>query len=342
MRRDFLLAPLTRPRSRDGLTLYAASSDGTVAVFDFDPDELEGIAPYSAQSQYLQKFGFVPPPVPEGFSHGTNYGDEITRTASHFTPPPSPTRRATSQSTQSGFGTTVVNGGEHINRLVAKKSTKKRVQPLLMSSIPSAAAAPPIRELPLPELRPPASKHRLASPSVSPIPSMRGFDADVEMGGPMEMEVLIDSLEQTPETSRGKRKSSVLDDEPLVKPRTLGGGVPRDNTAVREIASAGERWPATRLLHAADVLPAPPILTFLSAKVDGSEDVLEARNSEGDGPTEVLFASGKQTQWLDYLPSPAVCLTASPSFCAVAMQDGSVSAYSHTGRRYVYALLTPL
>jgi protein HIRA/HIR1 len=229
---------------------------------------------------------------------------------------------------------TTVNGSEHINRLVAKKSTKKRVQPLLMSSIPSAATAPPGRELPPTELRPPASKPRPASPSVSPVTSMRGFDADIEM----DMEVPIDSLEQSPEIGRGKRKASVLDDELPVKPRTLGGGLPRESVAVREIASAGERWEAPRLLHAADVLPSPPILTFLSAKVDGGEDVLEARNSEGDGPTEVSFVSSKQTQWLDYLPSPVVGLTASSSFCAIAMQDGSVSVYSHTGRRYAIVL----
>lgn len=323
--RDLFSAPLTHHRSRDGLTLYAASSDGTVAVFDFDAEELEGIAPFTAQRQYLQKFGFVSPPVPDGYSHGTKYGDEEVPSTSRITPPPSPTPRATSQSTQSGFGTTVVNGGEYINKLVAKKSTKKRVQPLSMSSIPSAATVPPVRE-------PPTSKPKPASPSVSPVPSMRGFDADIEMGGPMDMEVPIDSLDQTPEMGRGKRKASVFDDEPPVKPRTLGGGLPRESVAAREIASAGERWEVPRLLHA-DVLPSPRILTFLSVKVDGSEDVLEARNSEGDGPMEVLFVSGKQTQWLDYLPSPVVALTASPSFCAVAMQDGSVSVYSHTGRR---------
>ena len=311
-------------------------------MFDFDAEELEGIAPYSAQTQYLQKFGFVPPPVPEGYSHGTKYGHEDAPSTSRITPPPSPNPRAASQSTQSGFGMTVVNGAEHINHLVAKKSTKKRVRPLLMSSISSASTAQPARGLPPTELRPPASKPKHTSPSISPVTDTRGFDADIEMGGPMDMEVPIDSLEQSPEMGRGKRKASVLDDELPVKPRTLGGGLPRESVAVREIANAGERWEAPRLLHAADVLPSPPILTYMSAKVDGSEDMLEARNSEGDGPTEVLFVSSKQTQWLDYLPSPVVGLTASSSFCAVAMLDGSVSVYSHTGRRYVigsYSLL---
>ena len=56
-------------RSWDGLTLYAVSSDGTLAAFAFDQDEMEGIAPLSAQEQYLTKFGFVAPPLPVGYSH---------------------------------------------------------------------------------------------------------------------------------------------------------------------------------------------------------------------------------------------------------------------------------
>lgn len=53
------------------------------------------------------------------------------------------------------------------------------------------------------------------------------------------------------------------------------------------------------------------------------------------GTTDLAFISGKQTQWLDYLPSPALTLKATHSFCAVGMQDGSVNVYSHTGRKYV-------
>ena len=50
-------------------------------------------------------------------------------------------------------------------------------------------------------------------------------------------------------------------------------------------------------------------------------------------PTEVMGISRKQTMWLDYLPSPALLLQATPFYCAVAMVDGSVNVYTHTGRR---------
>ena len=48
-----------------------------------------------------------------------------------------------------------------------------------------------------------------------------------------------------------------------------------------------------------------------------------------------MLLSGKQTQWLDYLPSRVLAMTATSSFAAVAMQDGSVNVYTTTGRRSV-------
>ncbi|KAE9396447.1 WD40 repeat-like protein [Gymnopus androsaceus JB14] len=94
--------------SWDGMTLYAASSDGTIAVFDFEPDELEGIAPHSVQEQYLSKFGFTPPPLPEGYSHL----------------PPSHK----------------VAGFDHSTSRDEVRNNKKRVGLTKMSSVPSAAA----------------------------------------------------------------------------------------------------------------------------------------------------------------------------------------------------------
>ena len=51
------------------------------------------------------------------------------------------------------------------------------------------------------------------------------------------------------------------------------------------------------------------------------------------GLTEVAYVSGKQTQWLDYLPSPIITLAATSSFCAVGMIDSCLNVYSPTGRR---------
>jgi len=48
----------------------------------------------------------------------------------------------------------------------------------------------------------------------------------------------------------------------------------------------------------------------------------------------VAFVSGRQTEWLDYLPSPVLALKATTSYCAVGMEDGTVNVYSQNGRRY--------
>ncbi len=56
-------------------------------------------------------------------------------------------------------------------------------------------------------------------------------------------------------------------------------------------------------------------------------------------PSEVVYISGKQTQWLDYVSSPVVGLAATNTFCAAGLQDGSIHVYSPTGRRYVMLVL---
>jgi protein HIRA/HIR1 len=100
------------------------------------------------------------------------------------------------------------------------------------------------------------------------------------------MDVPIDSLDTSASVaSKGKRKASVLDmpeDRPS-KPRTLGGDRPRETIPVREITSTSLVSARPHLFEGAALLPVPPLLTFLSANVEGSDCVFEARNSDGDG-----------------------------------------------------------
>lgn len=115
-------------RSWDGLTLYAVSSDGTLAAFCFDSDELEGIAPHSIQQQYLQKFGFTLPPLPEGWSHTSL---QLPSPGNRITPPPSPNRSSHPPHGLNGFGAPSANiGHEVVNTLIAKRNTKRRTQSL--------------------------------------------------------------------------------------------------------------------------------------------------------------------------------------------------------------------
>ncbi|CAA7269311.1 unnamed protein product [Cyclocybe aegerita] len=356
--------------SWDGLTLYAASSDGTIAAFQFDSQELEGIASHVDQEQYLAKFGFTPPPLPEGYSHISN---QVLASMA-------PVQMQQGSDFDSGS-----NGPEKVNILVAKRAPKKR---LGLVSAPNSSAVPSARvsgPLPLPpapsshgpingvpiskraqfnqahEIKPPS--HAIPSPisttfSASfPPPSEQPFiDAPpdswsrhADLGQPMDMDIgpisAFDTATQNaPVSTKGKRKASMLGeaaDERNIKPRTLGGDRPIETHVPKAISSwAGGLVPPPResltpvwASGSRSVLPPLPLLTYLTSEVEGTGDFLEAKNIEEAGTTEVAFISGKSTEWLDYLPSPVLALKATTGFSAVAMQDGTVNVYSVTGRR---------
>ncbi|KAI0777359.1 WD40 repeat-like protein [Trametes elegans] len=362
----------------DGLTLYAVSSDGTMAVFSFDVTELEGIAPQSAQEQYLKRFGFVPPPLPDGFSHQVPVDFSKSRSTSRITPPPSP--RAQGQDFGSAAPATVRTGGEQVHTLVAKRKPKKRIQPTFTGSLSGAVPSSSVNGINSSKLppstvpsnslsgAPPRSFHDVPSSNTVPISvpstsalalsvsqpfgeSASGFGLGLNTGEttedfPMDLngEVRISSLDTTAQGAKGKRRAGdEVDDRIATKARTLGGDRVRETIPVRPIAvrSAAPLAIASLLNDPTGLggrLEPPQLVTYLKAAVEGSDDIFEGRNAEGDDPHEVIFVSGKQTQWLDYLPSPILALTATSTFCAVAMQDGSLNVYSHTGRRLMPAL----
>ncbi|KXN91799.1 Protein HIR1 [Leucoagaricus sp. SymC.cos] len=341
--------------SWDGLTLYAASSDGTIGVFNFDPEELEGIAPHSVQEQYLAKFGFKPPPVPEGYSHAS-------ASMSNSEAPAIP---------QNDFG---MNGGEEkINVLVAKKSNKnkKRVN-LASSSIPSASMVPSAsstttkpngtQNIPIHDFssgvqrvggvpsssRPGTSSSTFPSPAEQPFEpshiSRAGGDWNMDLDVNMMDSVSINSLDG-PGTQGQKGKSTAArgDEGKAIFVRNLGGNVHRGVGVVKPISTSvasggiggGGMWREGHDLG----LDVPQLVTYMSCEVEGSaNDILEVWNYESGAHTRITFASNKETQWLDYVPSPVLLAKATNVFCAVAMQDGTVNVYSLTGRRLLPTL----
>ncbi|CDO71197.1 hypothetical protein BN946_scf184845.g68 [Trametes cinnabarina] len=342
-------------------------------VFSFDATELEGIAPTSAQEQYLKRFGFVPPPLPDGFSHQIA-ADQAKAQASRITPPPSP--RAQTQEFGTPAPATVRNGGEQVHTLIAKRKPKKRIQPTFAGSLSgtvpsssvngiqsakpvstvhasgSAFAAPsrPFQDIPPSISAPGPSALQLSlSQPFGESTSSYGLGLNVgdstgEFGMDIDGEVQISSLETAAQSGKGKRRAGdEPDDRISVKPRTLGGDRVRENVPVRPITGRSAASIAIPALLSdgpglGGRLEAPQLVTYLKATVEGIEDILEGRNSESDEPNEVIYVSGKQTQWLDYLPSPILALAATSTFCAVVMQDGTVVVYSHTGRRLMPAL----
>lgn len=119
------------------------------------------------------------------------------------------------------------------------------------------------------------------------------------MDGHMDMDVPINSLDTSESISgaaKGKRRVATIDlteESKPGKPRTLGGDRPRDPVMVKKIGDGSVGGASTSRLWSERpemVLPIPPLLTFVSAKVEGSEDVFEGRNSEDDGMPFLAWA----------------------------------------------------
>lgn len=101
-----------------------------------------------------------------------------------------------------------------------------------------------------------------------------------------DMSVQINSLnDEEAVSTRGKRKiSDLIDDGRPVKARTLGGDQwRRERPAVREIVSGSNVGQSFAQSSTSVLLPAPPLLNFHAAKVDGVQDVLECLNKVDEG-----------------------------------------------------------
>ncbi|KAI5118027.1 hypothetical protein M0805_004892 [Coniferiporia weirii] len=269
--------------STDGLTLYAVSSDGTLAALAFDETELEGRASKDAQKQYLSKFGFVPPPIPNGYAHaigingaagsmnGVN-GNGVSRRGTS-TPP-------TAIAHQNGFGHgTPGMTGEQVTTLVARRAPRGRDRDrdrrrIQSTNVPFASASAPA---PLPvhtNLNPTAPPPISNSVSVSSARfgaglngSGMGMDMELDDDGDfgmvgMDMAVPISALD-----TRGRRgKGSDMQTHPIPvsvtgsgmfvddcgkppKARTLGGDRMRGTDAadkdIREIKREGIGMPTS-------------------------------------------------------------------------------------------------
>ena len=271
-----------------------------MGVFHFDPEEMEGICPLSAQKDYLKKFGYESPSLPVGFSHQ----DSPTDASELKVEIPS---RANSVGQPS-------NG---VNTLIAKRKAKKRA-PLLVTM---SAPIQPSKIQPLPaiasRLNPPSISvgitsysfddpadptkmpvDQLLSTSSSPTISAWNRNArhpsdhflgneDVEMhDAHSDMSVQISSLNDDEMFStRGKRKiSDLIDDGRPVKARTLGGDQGRrERPVVKEIVSGSNVSQNFAQSSNSVLLPTPPLLNFITAKVDGAQDVLECLNKVDEG-----------------------------------------------------------
>jgi protein HIRA/HIR1 len=221
-------------------------------------------------------FGFTPPLVPEGFSHVS------TRSPTQMTPPPLrplvqmdkcpqlwPPRQRASRQQMVG-----------VNILVAKRGNKKRAT---LSHAPSGAvngagssvSAPPSKRVQLTHHQ---DTQSFPSPSEQPFnaPDSWSRHADVS-------DAPIDSLDTTPPRTK-RRRAAIGDSLDDVKPPRVGmlGGDRRRQ--VIQVKRIGTVVPMPSMAaHRSMMLPVPPLLTYITSEVEGTDDVLEVENAEDVG-----------------------------------------------------------
>ncbi|KAJ7054390.1 histone transcription regulator 1 [Mycena amicta] len=278
--------------------------------------------PHSLQTEYLKKFGNHLPNIPAHHSHNAD--------AARLTPPPSPGSQSQSlppTMDQNGFGNTA-GGGERVNVLVAKRGGKKRVG---LTNMPITKPMTP--QHPLPQPPPPLSQslsssvsnaHGFGGPSLSGVsiskraqqmqqqqdraPSVFDIDADTWASS----DVRIDSLEEGWSQTEG---GSEWHGQRRVQASAHFGWGPETRNGPGERTSDGSQFESRQ--------PWKEVMNYSRPSTPESDE---------DVP-EIALLSGKQTQWLDYLPSPALAVCASSRFCAVALRDGQVLVYTLNGRR---------
>ena len=280
--------------------------------------ELEGIATHTDQEQYLAKFGFTLPPLPEGYSHVSKHEQANVAIAQ----------------SQQAVGFESSHAPEKVNILVAKKAPKDKKRATLMpntaSSVPTSritptAGHPPtttpmtngisgpkraqlnqIQEKPHSLVQTPTSKfsNSFPLPSEQPFVDSSEWSRRADLGQPMDLDVPIDAFDTSAQnvSSKGKRRVSSLDSstdiDVKIKPRTLGGDRPvevhvpkkistwtsapnsRVDAGPRASGSGGGNFP---------LLPTPSLLTYLKSEVEGSGDILEAKNIDTDGALCLRF-----------------------------------------------------
>lgn len=214
---------------------------------------MEGLSTRADQEQYLAKFGFVPPPLPEGYSH----------VSSNPKPTPMPP-------VANGFASGADNQGEKVNILVAKRAPKdkKRVQLVgNSSSIPSAGqhsssiSAPPTgpKRAQLTQINGHSTKPTPIAPSRTYSTSSFPPPEEQPFSDPMDIDIPIKKF--------GEKPAEV----PIVKSISTWGAA--------GVVPQQRIWTESSKPEA--ILPVPALVSYLTVNVDDSTtDTFEAKNTE--------------------------------------------------------------
>lgn len=274
--RNQSLIPTATCRSWDGLTLYACSSDGSIALFDFDESELEGIVPHSVQGEYLKKFGF------EGRNAEIRMEQQREKEAFEKAQLLQQQQQPTPITNGASTSPPNVPGQQQVT---ITKDGRRRIKPSLVGHLSSAGSTLLAQTATIPTAIPAAPTPMHTSTSAKANVSMSEafatapmlpFSRDVDPDGDVDMSVPIDAW-----GANGAPSATKVN----LKPRTLGGDKKREPSGpVKELRAAACEDSA--ILVGARVLDVPGIKSTLSCRVEGSEkdaDSVEVKNSDNGG-----------------------------------------------------------
>ncbi|KAG9029780.1 HIR complex subunit [Serendipita sp. 407] len=349
--------------SSDGRSVWACSSDGTLAVVDFNlPEgmaasghglarkgEMEGITSAEETKDYIKNFDFPwPPPLEANQMHRPSNGYAYPHqpqysqggyTSNSFHDPysgrtsmPPPLQPAV------GHAPPPINQAQ---KVTLTKSGKKRIQPTFLGGgsavTTSSGLMPPPSSTPL---------HHSYNSTGSSATTPTGY-VDHSRGG---MEWALDGRTMnanhggTP--GRSSHSSSRSQGENGYQPQTYGYQIPSGSRVpgsgeARVLMPSANASPRRQSVHTSSPtgyshvhgLDVPAVRSHVSAGVAG-ELVFEGRNSEEPNvPTEVICAHGPSILWVDYVPARVLTVVKTPLFYAAGLEDSSIIVYTLAGRR---------
>lgn len=336
----------------DGQSIWACSSDGTIAVLDFSVSEgahgrkgeMEGITSAQETKDYIKSFEFPwPPPVEAnyaGYANGYQPNAQVQYQHNAYAPAPyqdsgyGGSRPGMPTPMQSSVG--VGHAPPPINqaqKVTMTKSGKKRIQPTFLgggSAVMTSSGAMP----------PPASSPMKNGYAPSPI----GAPGEAPRGG-RGMDWAADSYNQPSGSGSRSSRSGSMSRPADGRPPGHGFQLPPGS----RVPGTGE---ARVLMQPPNVSPrrqnapvgagnypyvlgleVPVVRSHVSAGHPG-DLVIEGRNpDEPNVPTEIVCAHGSSILWADFVPARVLAVVKTPALYAASLEDSSIIVYTPAGRR---------
>lgn len=314
--------------SKDGLQLWACSSEGHVAALIFSLDEFPTLAPPGTKEAHHATFGFkrrinLAPAgtTPLSAMFGSQTGATVDKPNVLIARKGPGAKRPRAQLTTQAPAP-IQNGNGEMSAFQAA-AAQAQVLPAA-----AAYAAHKLQPPPQPSNSAAGFANLLNHPQQPTLPLAPQHGA-IHQDGPLYYD-----------------PSRLSQAEYRLAGTTLGSGrqvgPPKERYTIRPSYLPKEKEPGFELSHKHDgaggsrALAVPAVQTYGSVQVvDGQDqDTFEYRNfGAGARAAEVGVVADGKSLWVDFLNSHVVLATGSPVFLAVSTEDNSLLVYSPTGRR---------